>query len=257
MDLNLTNKIVVVAGGTSGIGLSIASAFLREEARVAVIGRSVEKLNNVGDQFKKELESGALLLISADVTKPENVITLIQNIMNKFGKIDVLVANVGDGKSEPDALPSRERFLSTWEKNFTSAELIVRESLPYIEETSGAIIFISSIAGIESIGAPTDYSVAKSAIISLSKNLARKLAPTVRVNCIAPGNVYFPGGSWDEKIKQNPERVENIIQSTVPMKRFGTPEEIADATVFLSSSRAGFITGSCMIIDGGQTVSLH
>ena len=109
---------------------------------------------------------------------------------------------------------------------------------------------------MEAFGAPVDYSTAKSAVAALAKNMSRKLAADVRVNVIAPGNVYFEGGSWDEKIKEDPERVMQIIESTVPMNRFGTPEEIADSAVFLCSERASFITGSAMVVDGGQTVGV-
>ena len=109
---------------------------------------------------------------------------------------------------------------------------------------------------MEAFGAPTDYSVAKTAVIALSKNMARKLAPNVRVNVIVPGNVYFEGGSWDEKIQQNKKHVDSIIKSTVPMNRFATPQEIADSAVFLCSDRANFITGATLVIDGGQTVGV-
>jgi 3-oxoacyl-[acyl-carrier protein] reductase len=126
-----------------------------------------------------------------------------------------------------------------------------------LEATGGCLLFISSIAALEAIGAPTDYSVAKAALVALSKQLARKLAPNVRVNSLAPGNVYFPGGSWDEKIQTDPDRVKKLIEATVPMRRFGTTEEIADAAVFLCSARAQFITGACLVVDGGQTVSLQ
>ena len=97
--------------------------------------------------------------------------------------------------------------------------------------------------------------MAKTALVSLAKQLARKLAPRVRVNCLAPGNVYFPGGSWDAKNQADPKHVKALIEATVPMRRFGTPEEIADAAVFLCSDRARFITGACLVVDGGQTVS--
>ena len=86
--------------------------------------------------------------------------------------------------------------------------------------------------------------------------MARKLAKQVRINVLAPGNIYFPGGSWDEKIKQDPEGVKKLIETTVPMNRFGTPEEMADAAVFLCSERAKFITGSVLTVDGGQTVGV-
>ena len=125
-----------------------------------------------------------------------------------------------------------------------------------LERSKGCLLFISSIAGMEAFGAPTDYSTAKAAIIALAKNMARKLAPGVRVNVIAPGNVCFEGGSWDEKIQQNKKRVDKIIKSTVPMNRFASPQEIADSAVFLCSDRASFITGATLVIDGGQTVGV-
>jgi len=164
------------------------------------------------------------------------------------------VVNVGDGRSVSDALPDDEQWQKTWSSNFESALQTARTFLPMLEESKGCLLFVSSIAGIEAFGAPTDYSTAKTAIIALAKNMARKLAPDVRVNVIAPGNVYFEGGSWDEKIKQDKKRVDEIIKSTVPMNRFATPQEVAGSVVFLCSDKASFITGATLVIDGGQTV---
>ena len=126
-----------------------------------------------------------------------------------------------------------------------------------LEKSKGCFLFISSITGLEAFGAPTDYSTAKTAIIALAKNMARKLASeNIRVNVIAPGNVYFKGGSWDKKIQQGKKLVDEIIKSTVPMNRFATPQEIADCAVFLCSDRASFITGTTLVVDGGQTVGV-
>jgi 3-oxoacyl-[acyl-carrier protein] reductase len=126
-----------------------------------------------------------------------------------------------------------------------------------LEKSKGCLLFISSITGMEAFGAPTDYSTAKSAIIALAKNMARKLASDgIRVNVIAPGNVYFKGGSWDEKIQQDKKRVDKILKLTVPMNRFAIPQEIANSAVFLCSDRAGFITGTTLVVDGGQTVGV-
>ena len=109
---------------------------------------------------------------------------------------------------------------------------------------------------MEAFGAPVDYSTAKAAVVALAKNMSRKLSNKVRVNVVAPGNIFFNNGSWDKKIKNDPAVVEQIIRSTVPMNRFGTPEEVADAVVFICSGRAKFITGSVLTIDGGQTVGV-
>ena len=165
--------------------------------------------------------------------------------------------NVGDGQSVPDALPEDEQWQKTWSSNFESALITARTFLPMLKKTKGCLLFISSITGLEAFGAPTDYSTAKSAIIAMAKNMARKLASdNVRVNVIAPGNVYFKGGSWDEKIQQDKKRVDEIIKSTVPMNRFAIPQEIADSAVFLCSDRASFITGATIVVDGGQTVGV-
>ena len=114
-------------------------------------------------------------------------------------------------------------------------------------------MFVSSIAGLEYIGAPVSYSVSKSALISFSKNLSKKLAPEIRVNVVVPGNIFFKNGTWDKKIKANPDFVENLLKNNVPLKRFGTPEEVAELVYFINSEKASFITGSCIVIDGGQT----
>jgi len=173
-----------------------------------------------------------------------------------WGGIDIVVANVGDGQSVADPLPDDMQWNKTWETNFESSLYTARTFLPMLQESHGCLLFVSSIAAKEAFGAPVDYSTAKSAVTALAKNMARKLARNVRINVIAPGNVLFHGGSWDEKIKQNPQKVEKIIESTVPMNRFGTPEEIADGAVFLCSERAKFITGSVLVVDGGQTVGI-
>ncbi len=117
-------------------------------------------------------------------------------------------------------------------------------------------MFISSITGIEAIGAPVDYSTAKTAVIALAKNMAKKLGEDVRINVLAPGNIIFPEGNWEKKVKDDPIKIKEYINNTVPMKRFGTPEDIADSAVFLCSSRAKFITGSLLVVDGGQTVGI-
>jgi 3-oxoacyl-[acyl-carrier protein] reductase len=126
-----------------------------------------------------------------------------------------------------------------------------------LKKSKGTLLFISSIIGMEAFGAPTDYSTAKSVIIALAKNMTRKLASDgVRVNVFAPGNDYFKGGSWDEKIQQDKKRVDKILKSTVPMNRFAIPQEIANSAVFLCSDRASFITGTTLVVDGGQTVGV-
>jgi len=177
-------------------------------------------------------------------------------LLSEWGEIHGIVANVGDGRSVPDPLPDKAQWSSIWQTNFETALTTTRVFLPALQQSQGSLLFIASITGLAALGAPVDYSVAKTAVIALAQNLARKVAPTVRVNVIAPGNIFFPGGSWEGKLKANPDGVESMLRQQVPLQRFGTPEEIADAAVFLCSPRASFITGSVLRVDGGQVSSL-
>ena len=112
-----------------------------------------------------------------------------------------MVLNIGDGKSNNKVITSKSHWEKVWDVNFNSSLYPIRQFLPLMKKNS-SIIFISSIAGVKTIGAPTDYSVAKASIIALAQNLALKLAPNIRVNCVAPGNILFKGGSWENKIKK-------------------------------------------------------
>ena len=178
-------------------------------------------------------------------------------IIKEWEGLDIIVANVGSGKSVSETILDSKHWDYVFSLNFDSALNTAREFYPLLLSSKGNLIFISSIVGLEAFGAPTDYSVAKTAVIAFSKNFARKVAVDgVRVNCIAPGNIYFEGGTWDDKIQSDSHRIEHLIETTVPMQRFGKPEEIADAVLFLSSERASFITGALLRVDGGQTTGL-
>ena len=256
MDLHLNNKRVLITGSSRGIGYGMANAFLDEGARVILLDWENNRLTQSVEKLYGIYGTDRLLAFTTDCADALEWTKVIDEIDIAWGGLDVVIANVGDGRGPQDALPKADRFAAAWRSNFTTSEETARATLPLLNVSGGCLLFISSIAGLEAIGAPTDYSVAKSAIIALTKQMARRLAPTVRVNCIAPGNIFFPDGSWDEKIKNDPQRVESIIKSTVPMKRFGTPSEIAGAALFLCSERAAFITGSCLVVDGGQTVGI-
>ncbi len=254
MNLGLNDKRVLITGASRGIGASIAESFLKEGARTVIVSRGSTQLFETEKKLQESYGKVNIMTEQCDCTEASALLVLADKIKKKWGGIDIVIANIGDGRSVNNILPSDEQWKKTWETNFESALHTTRIFLPILQESNGCLLFISSIAAMEAFGAPVDYSTAKTAVTALAKNIARKLAQEVRVNVLAPGNVFFPGGSWDDKIKKDPERVKNIIDSTVPMKRFGTPEEIADAAVFLCSERAKFITGSVLTIDGGQTL---
>ena len=256
MDLSLADKRVLVTGASRGIGAAIAAGFLAEGAKVALVSRGSDALYKTSSRLSNKYGQQRVLTLECDCTDPFSLSGLKEGVCGVFGGVDIVVANIGDGRSVNDPLPDDLQWKRTWDNNFESALLTARTFLPLLREARGCLLFVSSITALEAFGAPVDYSTAKSAVVALAKNMARKLGKEVRVNVLAPGNVYFEGGSWDEKIKTDKNRVDAIISQTVPMNRFGTPEEMADAAVFLCSERASFITGSTLVVDGGQTVGV-
>jgi len=256
VDLELTNKRVLITGSSKGIGLVIAEHFLKEGASVIISSRDEEKLNMAKEKLSKEHRASKIHAFSCDFANSDAVAQLADNVESSLNGIDIVISNVGDGRSGPNALPEPAQWEKVWSSNFDTALFTARAFLPLLEKSQGNLLFISSIVAKEAFGAPVDYSTAKTAVTALAKNMARKLGGNVRINVLAPGNIYFEGGSWDQKIKADEARVRNLIQGTVPMNRFGTPEEIADAALFICSNRAAFMTGSVVVVDGGQTVGI-
>jgi 3-oxoacyl-[acyl-carrier protein] reductase len=169
----------------------------------------------------------------------------------------VLVANIGTGTARPGwDLGDRDWELS-FEANLHASRRLIEAVLPgMLEHGRGSIVCIASIAGLESLNAPLTYSAAKAALVSYAKNLSRLVARRgVRVNVVAPGNVLFEGGSWARKVAERGDEVRRYIDAEVPAGRFGGADEIADAVTFLASDRAAFVTGACLVADGGQTRS--
>jgi len=250
MNLDLENKNVLVIGGSRGIGLSIVKEFISEKAKVSVIAR------NISDKLKNQLakEGNKVNFYEGDATDKKSLISISELILEKSKGIDVVIANVGNGKASLASLQSDNEWEESWNINFKSALNSANVFLPLIT-TSGSFVFISSIAGEEYLGAPNSYSVAKSAINTMMKSLSHKFGDKLRVNSIAPGNVIFKNSRWEELLSESPKEVNKMLEDKVPLKRFGNPEEIASVVVFLSSSKASFINGTCINVDGGQTVS--
>jgi 3-oxoacyl-[acyl-carrier protein] reductase len=249
MELELKNKIVLVTGSSRGIGKEIASTFLDEGCKVILNGRDEKSLEKTSKFFNYLTK-----FIVADVTKPLECTKLVKKIIQLYGRLDILVCNVGDGKS---VAPGKETIVD-WNKmleaNLQSTTNIIESSKNELSKSRGSIICISSIAGITSLdGAPIPYSVSKSALNAYVKCSSRSLGEkNIRINAIAPGNIMFEGSIWEKKLKKNPSLVKKLLKNEVSVHRFGTPSDIANLTVFLSSSKSSFITGSIYVVDGGQ-----
>jgi 3-oxoacyl-[acyl-carrier protein] reductase len=178
----------------------------------------------------------------------------LRETIARFGGIDVVVANIGSGQGRIDCDLDDQEWDDFFQVNLLGGVRLVRESVPYLKEKQGVAIFISSIAGIETLGAPVAYEAAKAAVVATAKSLAHRLgALNIRINTVAPGNILFPGSTWDRKLSENREEILTYIRNNVPVNRLGTPEEVAAAVLFLSSAQAKFITGACLVVDGGQT----
>ena len=254
MDLGLTGKVIFVAGSSRGIGKAIAAMLLDEGARVCISGRDPAPLAETSRELS---ERGSVLAFEGDLSTPGPIATAFEQIGAEWGALDGLVCNLGTGSGSSGWNQSEEDWARLFRLNFEASARLAQGAIPLMLDRGGSIVFISSITGVEATQAPLPYSAAKAALINYSKNLSRLVAKqNIRVNCVAPGNVLFPGGSWERHLAKNREAVLESIQAEVPMGRFGTPEEIASLVVFLCSVRASFITGSCFTADGGQTRSL-
>tara|TARA_B100001540_G_C15797195_1_gene638201 strand:+ start:1014 stop:1769 length:756 start_codon:yes stop_codon:yes gene_type:complete len=251
MDLGLTGKTALISGSSKGIGLSIAKYLHKEGCNVVLNGRYSKLLKEISNSLGSRSS-----YFAADVTKISECTKLVNHVIKTFGNIDILICNVGDGSSPK---PGKEQ-ISDWQKmldiNLNSSINLITTSLESLKKTSGSIVCISSIAGIETTDAPIPYSIAKSALNSYVKNISKPFANFgIRINAVAPGNILFKGSIWEKKLENNKNMVLDMISKKVPMNRFGIPDEIASAVVFLSSSLSSFTTGNILVIDGGQTKS--
>jgi len=255
MDLELQGKGVFVAGSSRGIGRSIARAFLAEGAKVVITGRDGAALESARAELVSESDASRVLCIQGDMTDPPQVEEALANASQVFGGLDAIVANVGSGTAKAGWELSRQDWESVLQTNLLGNMTLATAAVPHlITRGGGSLTFISSIAGHEAIGAPISYGAAKAALNSAVKSWSRQVGPQgIRVNVVSPGNVLFPGGSWERKLAERREFFERYIAAEVPLQRFGRPEEIAQAVVFLASARASFITGACLVVDGGQT----
>lgn len=283
MDLELTGHRVLVTGSSRGIGKAIAAGFAAEGAVVALTGRTQAALLAACEELATAHPGCRVEGFPADLTAPCAAETLAEEVRARLGGLEHLVCNLGSGRS----VPVLQENAAEWERmlrlNVLCAADSVRAFLPLLPKpgqdgpvgevgqsgkvgqsgeigeasVSPSITFVSSICGVEHLGCPTAYAAAKAALRSYAKTIAEPLGRQgIRVNVVAPGNVLFPGSTWEAKLERDSRGVLESIARQVPLGRFGTAREIADVVVFLASRCAGFVAGAQWVVDGGQTRQL-
>jgi 3-oxoacyl-[acyl-carrier protein] reductase len=250
MTFDFADTRVVVAGGSRGIGRSIALAFADAGASVSICARGADGLAAAHAEIARY--GGTHHAAVCNLADGEAIARYVPEAAAALGGIDVLVNNAsGFGAGDDEA---------GWDVS-TSVDIMAtvrasRAAVPYLERSRGrAIVNISSISGFRASTRTPAYAAAKAAVISYTGSQAATLAgKRIRVNCVAPGSIEFPGGVWDQRKTTNPEVYARTLGS-IPFGRMGAPEEVANVVLFLASPLAGWVTGQAIAVDGGQLLS--
>lgn len=243
----LENKVAVITGGNSGIGLATVQQFLDEGAKVVFSGRRQEALDTVSSQLKGDFKA-----VLADQANLADNKRLIEEAVKAYGKIDVIFVNAGVAQFAPSEQITEALFDTTFNINIKGPMFLLKEAIPQLND-GASVIFNTSIVHQKGFEGSGIYSATKGALRSFARVLTSELAPRgIRVNSIAPGPIGTP--IYDKMEGMTPEEVQEMgagFAANVPLKRFGASEEIANAAVFLASDAASYVNGIELAVDGG------
>jgi 3-oxoacyl-[acyl-carrier protein] reductase len=254
MDLKLKDKVVLITGGTNGLGLRTARAFADEGCHVCVC--SIDP-DDVLSRVEAELTAKGVkaAALKGNVCVKEEAERIVRETADKFGGIDILINNVGKRFGDSLFEATEEDWFKTYDSIVFQAIRMVRLVAPVMEKRGGgSIVNIASISGwLPQLAKGSQYSSSKAALIFLAEPLALELNKYhIRVNTVSPGSMISPDGVWEKWRQQHPADFEKYVREGFPMGQLGSPEEIADVVVFLASPKAGWINGRHIPVDGLQ-----
>lgn len=258
MDLQLEGKIAVVTGSSTGIGRATAEGLAREGVDVVCCARDADQIQEVAAELYRTYDVESLG-VPADVTEPEDISTVVEQVLSSFGGVDILINNAGVGTDETILDAPDEKWQYHWELHVMAAVRLARGLVPAMQDRGGGVILNNaSICSRQPLDHEPIYNVTKAALSMLSKCLANEVAEDdIRVNCVHPGLVQT--GPWEEAAKEATAGTDRdwepylsvIAEENAPIGRFASPEELADFFVFLCSPRASYCLGSSYYVDGG------
>lgn len=254
MDLGFKEKVAIVTGSSRGLGLAAATALAEEGASVVLCARGEEALAKAAAAIQKKTATARVVPIAADLSTEDGARRIVDAAITQLGRIDVLVNNIGTAKGAGLESTTDADWQEAMDQTLFPAVRMSRLSVPHMrKQGGGAIVIVSSIFGREAGGRMT-YNAVKAAEISLTKSLAQQLAKDqIRVVSVAPGSILFEGGSWWKRQQADPEGIAKFVTQELPFGRFGKPEEVGAAIAFLASSKASWISGTTVVVDGCQS----
>jgi NAD(P)-dependent dehydrogenase (short-subunit alcohol dehydrogenase family) len=248
----MTGKVALVTGASRGIGAAVARTLYSAGARVAIAARDAEALDRLADDLERK--DGHTLTLPTDVSDPGAVAEMVNRVLGEFGRLDFACNNAAGGGHPPTPLAEvpLEAFDSGLAVSLRGIFLSMREEIPAITRSGGgAIVNMSSTAGLEGVGGLASYVAAKHGVEGLTKVAALDYAALgVRVNAIAPGPILT------DNLKRAGGGAQQAAASAMPLQRVGQPEEVAAAVLWLCSEAAGFITGTTLVVDGGKLAGM-
>ncbi|SAK99444.1 short chain dehydrogenase [Caballeronia temeraria] len=259
MDLKLKDKVVVVTGGTSGIGLETARQLLMEGARVVICGRNEERLSNARQQLGR-IAGDNVLALRCDVTNSDDVQAMHDAVIRHFGRVDGLVCNAGEAKEGNFFTNTVQDWRNELELKFFSYVHPIRVFADALKRhAAGSIVCVNSTVSTQPEPHLLTSSAARGGVLNLAKSLAGALGPEIRVNSVTMGPIA--SGQWERRYEKRKAPgqtyddwlVQEANKRDIPLRRFGRPEEAAAAILFLVSSQASYITGARLEVSGGTT----